>query len=87
MKTTTGKSEPGYEAPVGRQELQDRAEISLIQRIVASVCLLVFVAIFPVYAEEAQAPVELQALPEEIAAQFNTRLETIDDLKEQAHET
>jgi small conductance mechanosensitive channel len=47
------------------------------------VYLFVFTAIFPVCAQEAQTPVELRALPEEISAQFNSRLETIDDLKEQ----
>jgi small conductance mechanosensitive channel len=47
------------------------------------VYLFVFIAIFPVCAQEAQTPVELRALPEEISAQFNSRLETIDDLKEQ----
>jgi len=54
-----------------------------MHRVVASVYLFVFIAIFPVFAQEAQAPVELRALPEEISAQFNSRLETIDDLKEQ----
>jgi small conductance mechanosensitive channel len=47
------------------------------------VYLFAFIAIFPVCAQEVQAPVELRALPEEISAQFNSRLETIDDLKEQ----
>lgn len=60
-----------------------RAGLRVIHRIVASVYLFAFIAIFPVCAQEAQTPVELQALPEEIAAQFNSRLETIDDLKEQ----
>lgn len=68
MKTTNGKGGLRYEA----------------RGIVASVCLLVFVATPPVYARQAQAPVELKALPDEISAEFNTRLGTIDDLKAQA---
>jgi len=81
MKTTIGKGGLKCEAPVGGRRLRTRAATRLMRGIVASVSLLVSVATPSVYAQESGAPVVLQALPDEISAEFDTRLESIDDLK------